>query len=72
MSENPKRAYLQIEMDLETFKVAITGAVPDVNISLSLATLLYEKVKAQWRAQDAPQSARVNPYTLVPPFKAGR
>lgn len=69
MSENHKRAWLRIEFDLETFKTAITGAVPDENLSLSLATLLYETVKGQWAAQNAPKSSSVLPASFLPPFK---
>jgi len=70
MSENPKRAYLRIDLDLETFKTAITGSVPDVNISLSLASILYEAVKGQWQAQNPARAPHVLPASFLPPFKA--
>jgi hypothetical protein len=69
MSENPKRAYLRVEMDLETFVYAVTGDVPNINISLSLATTLYETVKAQWRAVHAPKTSAVVPASFLPAFR---
>lgn len=69
MSENPKRAWLKIELDLEAFTYAITGSVANINISLALADHLKREIEAQAAATRAPRREGVKPYAWVPPFK---
>jgi hypothetical protein len=70
MADNPKHAWLKIQMDLETYKTAITGAVPDVNIELALAIILQRYVEARWTERQTGKSSAVLPAHFVPPFKA--
>ena len=70
MSENSKRAWLHVALDLETFVYVVTGEVPNINISLAMSEHLARVVRAQWKQTQGRDAGRILPGNFLPPFKA--
>jgi hypothetical protein len=70
MSETPQRPFLRIELDPATFTTHITGVTVNATMELFLALVLYENIRARFKASQAPKSGGVLPAHFVPPFKA--
>lgn len=64
MSEPAPRYFLHVELDPATFNIAISGATVNENMTLLLATVLYERVMGLWRATNGPDKTHV----AVPDF----
>ena len=71
MSENPKRAWLHIQWDLETFVYQVTGEVPNINISLAMSEHLARVVRDQWEQAQGLDAKRILPGSFLRAFKAG-